>query len=216
MGIAQKHWYRFGFLKSDEWKDFRLVVLVHYGERCFACKSEPESLDIHHLWYPSRTLRVWDARPLCRKCHDDVHKVTSPKEYKDIEDALAAFYQFLEERLEIPESLKARVMEKEEWARERRERNIANMERQKAKGKKRREEIEASPEIVDERHRKDIRRLHEFLDDFRNGRLVDCPRDNNLKKWLEENSKNHRFVELLKEETGIEVSNGLTQVTESV
>lgn len=206
MGIAQKHWYRFGFLKSDEWKDFRLVALVHYGERCYACKVESSSLDIHHLWYPPRKLRVWDARPLCRKCHDDVHKITTPKEYKEMEDAFAAFYHFLEDRLEIPESLKSQVKEKEELILERKMDLLAKTEAQKAKSVKRREEFSAAnPEVIDERHRKDIHRLAGFLDDYRNGNLGDSKRDLNLLKWIQTNSQDERFRQVLREETGIEI-----------
>lgn len=206
MGIAQKHWYRFGFLKSDEWKDFRLVALVHYGERCYACKCETQSLDIHHLWYPGRKIRVWDARPLCRKCHDAVHSVTQPKEYKDIEEALAAFYQFIEDRWEIPDTLKPAVREREELALERKRRNIEKMQAQQMKSKKRKEEraIE-SPEEVREAHRKDIVRLENFLLSYRNGTLTQSRRDVNLSKWLAINSQSEIFREVLREQTGMDI-----------
>ncbi len=79
MSIAGKHWYRFEFLKSDEWRDFRLQLLTDCGGRCYICTKRDQSNDIHHVWYgePSFT-GVRQFLVLCRTCHDKVHAVLVP------------------------------------------------------------------------------------------------------------------------------------------
>lgn len=77
MGIDAKAAYRFGFLKSERWKNIRLVCLVHNGDNCVVCGKRSHENDVHHIYYPER----WeDTRPghvvtLCRQHHKSVHKL---------------------------------------------------------------------------------------------------------------------------------------------
>jgi hypothetical protein len=77
MGIESKHAYRFGFLRSEEWRGIRLEVLSKYGGRCFVCKKEDWSNDVHHLLYSKdwkKTPRKHMV-PLCRVHHDRFHDI---------------------------------------------------------------------------------------------------------------------------------------------
>jgi len=42
--------YREEFLKSEEWKNFRLKFLEKFPD-CFKCKNP--ALDLHHIIYPT-------------------------------------------------------------------------------------------------------------------------------------------------------------------
>lgn len=96
MGVAQKHAYRFGFLKSEKWKNFRIEACSHYRGKCFVCREYVGIFgDVHHLWYPKGKLEVEDVRLLCRQCHQDAHEHTTPKTYKEITLATARFDDFV-------------------------------------------------------------------------------------------------------------------------
>lgn len=79
MSIAGKHWYRFEFLKSDEWRDFRLQIITDCGGKCFCCRKTDPSSDVHHVWYgePSYT-GCAQFVVLCRECHGKIHSVLAP------------------------------------------------------------------------------------------------------------------------------------------
>ena len=75
MGLESKHAYRFGFLKSEEWKLLRLGCLARDGAKCRLCKSRNLSNDAHHIRYPKNWFDtcLCDLVTLCRRCHDSVH-----------------------------------------------------------------------------------------------------------------------------------------------
>jgi hypothetical protein len=75
MSIEGKHAYRFGYLKSEEWKNVRIEALAREKGKCQICGEESISNDAHHVWYPES---IWDTREmhlviLCRPCHDFIH-----------------------------------------------------------------------------------------------------------------------------------------------
>lgn len=81
MGIAAKHAYRFGYLKSEQWQNVRAEVLARNNGRCVICMAQSLSNDVHHLRYPKN---VWHTKPihcvlLCRRCHELVHSFYSGK-----------------------------------------------------------------------------------------------------------------------------------------
>lgn len=66
--------YRNTYLKSEEWKSFRNLVLVARGHHCEMCGFDSKSNDIHHLKYKRLfDVTVEDVRVLCRTCHDEAH-----------------------------------------------------------------------------------------------------------------------------------------------
>lgn len=72
MGIKSKHFYRFVYLRSEEWKDVRFEALARAGAKCRICSLEDFSNDAHHIFYPSS---IWDTMAddlviLCRPCHE--------------------------------------------------------------------------------------------------------------------------------------------------
>jgi hypothetical protein len=75
MSIESKHAYRFGYLKSDKWKQVRLDALLREKGKCQICQEESIYNDAHHIWYPEN---IYDTQEfhlviLCRPCHDFVH-----------------------------------------------------------------------------------------------------------------------------------------------
>lgn len=77
MSIDGKHFYRFTYLKSEEWKTVRLITLAKNGGKCEICGKENWSNDCHHKVYPED---IWETKPinlvvLCRRCHDEVHEL---------------------------------------------------------------------------------------------------------------------------------------------
>lgn len=75
MSIASLHSYRFGYLKSEQWKTVRLEALARERGKCQVCKEESIFNDAHHIWYPANIYDTTDAHlvVLCRACHDFVH-----------------------------------------------------------------------------------------------------------------------------------------------
>lgn len=208
MGVAQKHSYRFNFLKSDRWKNFRLRVLVHYGEMCSACKKETHNLDIHHLWYPKRKEQPWDVRPMCRECHTEVHLKTSPGKYRSLEEAVQVFHGFLDGSandgsrvIRTSEDLESEITIA--W----REAGRADSEAKHAeKMAARRERLGMKSGLhgTTEARRRDIQRNVDFIHRYCSGQLVSGKRDNNLLKWLEKQiTADPDFINNVKEITGI-------------
>jgi len=81
MSASAKHAYRFGFLRSEEWKGIRLELISEDRARCCFCGSQNWSNDIHHVSYPKRwgqTSRK-HAVVLCRECHEFVHSLFGNK-----------------------------------------------------------------------------------------------------------------------------------------
>lgn len=75
MGINGKHFYRFTYLKSEEWHGAREIALVRHQARCSLCNKKDWSNDCHHWKYPKSIWRTqwWHLIVLCRKCHNDIH-----------------------------------------------------------------------------------------------------------------------------------------------
>lgn len=99
MGAVAKHHYRFSFLKSEFWQNFRLERITRCKGRCNVCANEfpPSELDVHHLFYRGNPFDTqWhDTRVLCRPCHDLVHANTTPGKYKTLERAVMAYKKFI-------------------------------------------------------------------------------------------------------------------------
>lgn len=90
MSVSGKHYYRFTYLKSEEWKAVRLAALAKANARCGICKKRDLSNDAHHIRYPEN---IWETKPrdlviLCRECHDKVHekygKEASKKKWRNV------------------------------------------------------------------------------------------------------------------------------------
>lgn len=77
MGIESKHAYRFGFLKSDWWKNLRLACLARDDAKCRVCGKRDMSNDAHHVRYREtwRETKLCDLRTLCRDCHEKAHSM---------------------------------------------------------------------------------------------------------------------------------------------
>jgi hypothetical protein len=96
VSIESRHSYRFGFLKSEQWKSVRLEALVREGGRCQICGLESISNDAHHIWYPEN---IYETVPdqlaiLCRPCHDFLHAVMPDCKTRNEEDGKAIFSKF--------------------------------------------------------------------------------------------------------------------------
>ena len=77
MSLDSKHAYRFNFLKSEDWKGKRLMLIAKDGALCACCGLESWSNDVHHLRYPKRWGRTSRniTITLCRTCHGHVHSL---------------------------------------------------------------------------------------------------------------------------------------------
>lgn len=74
MSVDRKHFYRFGYLKSEHWHGLRIVRLAKSKARCKVCGHQSWDNDVHHLTYRNLyDVTVSDLRVLCRSCHDEVH-----------------------------------------------------------------------------------------------------------------------------------------------
>lgn len=64
-------------LKSPLWKKKREEVFERYGKQCAEC-GKTNNLQVHHLVY-RKNRHIWEYNvdeliPLCKKCHEEVHK----------------------------------------------------------------------------------------------------------------------------------------------
>ncbi len=74
--IAARHWYRFGYLKSEHWQNMRLTKLASARARCYRCLKVDDSNDVHHLSYRNiYDVDLSDLVVLCRECHTKFHEV---------------------------------------------------------------------------------------------------------------------------------------------
>ena len=63
--------YREEYLKSDEWKNLRSLILDSNPD-CQCCGQK--ATDVHHLVYRNIVdVRITDLLPVCRNCHDYIH-----------------------------------------------------------------------------------------------------------------------------------------------
>lgn len=70
------------YMKSDEWKKVRLLVLERDGYVCRCCNrnSDQTTLSVHHSTYKAlynETEHLEDLITLCRFCHSGIHRVKS-------------------------------------------------------------------------------------------------------------------------------------------
>jgi hypothetical protein len=67
--------YRQEYLKSDEWRSLRNVVMSS-KPTCQCCDNSAS--DVHHLVYRNLVdVKVTDLLPVCRSCHDIIHEAIS-------------------------------------------------------------------------------------------------------------------------------------------
>lgn len=76
MGIAERHYYRFTYLKSEHWQNLRLEKLASRDAKCQMCGRRDLSNDVHHMRYRGLfDAKLSDLLVMCRRCHNRVHKV---------------------------------------------------------------------------------------------------------------------------------------------
>ena len=68
-----RHEYREEYLRSEEWKNLRSLVL---NMRCNCqCCNSIKATDVHHLVYRNLVdVTVNDLIPVCRECHNLIHQ----------------------------------------------------------------------------------------------------------------------------------------------
>ena len=109
-------YYRDVYLKSEDWKNLRAAILATKGAdgRCHIC-DEIKRLDVHHIWYKRLyDVGVHDLTPICRDCHNKVHKLLRDPKAKKIHPQ--ARWHIMKNVLRLPTSLletvKRRTLEK--------------------------------------------------------------------------------------------------------
>lgn len=76
--IPARHWYRFGYLKSEHWQSIRLSKMASARGRCYRCLKTNSGNDVHHLCYRNiYDVQLSDLVVLCRECHTKFHEVLS-------------------------------------------------------------------------------------------------------------------------------------------
>jgi hypothetical protein len=73
---TQRKWdYYFNkYLKSDEWKHKRKLIMDFYNWTCQRCSNK--ATDLHHKTYENIFQEKFeDLEPLCRRCHNKEHNL---------------------------------------------------------------------------------------------------------------------------------------------
>lgn len=85
VSIEGKHAYRFGYLKSEEWKTVRIEALAREGGKCQVCGEESIFNDAHHIWYPENVYETTEEHLaiLCRPCHELLHALMPESKTSD-------------------------------------------------------------------------------------------------------------------------------------
>jgi len=96
MSIESKHAYRFGYLKSEQWKTVRMEALVREKAKCQICDEESISNDAHHIWYPENIYETKEGQLviLCRTCHEFLHVMLPECKTDDEELGRAQWIKF--------------------------------------------------------------------------------------------------------------------------
>lgn len=96
MSIESKHAYRFGYLKSEQWKTVRLEALVREKGKCQICGDESVFNDAHHVWYPENISDTKENQlvVLCRACHEFLHAMLPECKTNDEESGRAQWIKF--------------------------------------------------------------------------------------------------------------------------
>jgi 5-methylcytosine-specific restriction endonuclease McrA len=71
----RRDYYRNVYLKSDEWKRKRYVVLKRDNWRCIYCGSK--ATQVHHKKYAKKNIGKEPIKwlvSICRSCHDKKHQ----------------------------------------------------------------------------------------------------------------------------------------------
>lgn len=53
--------------------DLREKILLRYGNKCFICKSEKKTIQLHHIDFKPKNTFIGNLMPLCRECHIKLH-----------------------------------------------------------------------------------------------------------------------------------------------
>lgn len=96
MSIEGQHAYRFGYLKSEQWKTVRVEALAREKGKCQICGEESISNDAHHIWYPANIYETTERHLviLCRPCHDFLHTMLPECKTRDEETGIAQWNKF--------------------------------------------------------------------------------------------------------------------------
>ena len=96
MSVEAKHAYRFGYLKSERWKNVRLEALVREKAMCQICGNESIANDAHHVWYPENIYETTERHLviLCRPCHDFLHVMLPECKTRDEATGRAEWLKF--------------------------------------------------------------------------------------------------------------------------
>ena len=79
--VSKKDEYN-NYLKSNQWRIFRELILFERGNYCENCNEWFESLDMHHIHYNNfkKELRQ-DVLVLCKDCHTELHQTIKNPPY---------------------------------------------------------------------------------------------------------------------------------------
>lgn len=70
--IGRKDYYNKIYLKSDEWKRKRLIILKRDNFKCVCCNSE--ATQVHHINYNNVIKENFnDLISVCKDCHEKIH-----------------------------------------------------------------------------------------------------------------------------------------------
>lgn len=96
MSIESKHAYRFGYLKSEQWRNIRIEALAREKGMCQICREESISNDAHHVWYPENIYETTERHLviLCRPCHEFVHSMLPECKTRDEDEGIAQWTRF--------------------------------------------------------------------------------------------------------------------------
>jgi ribosomal protein L37AE/L43A len=96
VSIEGKHSYRFGYLKSEQWKNVRIEALAREKGLCQICGEESISNDAHHIWYPENIYETTQGHLviLCRPCHDFLHAMLPECKTNDEAEGRAQWMKF--------------------------------------------------------------------------------------------------------------------------
>lgn len=96
MSIESKHAYRFGYLKSEQWRNVRIEALARDRGLCQICREESISNDAHHVWYPDNIYETTERHLviLCRPCHEFIHAMLPECKTRDEDEGIAQWTRF--------------------------------------------------------------------------------------------------------------------------
>lgn len=98
--IASKHSYRFGYLKSEHWKNLRIYRLKKDKGMCQVCLCDEWGNDVHHIRYQKSLYdtTVGDLRTLCRRCHKLIHDLSKETPWSNNPEHLRQRWLFLKHK----------------------------------------------------------------------------------------------------------------------